>query len=92
MKRNKTAILLLKSLLFILLLSGCSKENETGFDDQFIADLKDYIQVEAKYKNIEENNINNLNNLYESQTYSMAHSSDGIKKHSHNSKHIMKMR
>ncbi|HBT72296.1 MAG TPA: hypothetical protein DEB37_08530 [Lysinibacillus sp.] len=80
MKRNKTAILLLKSLLFILLLSGCSKENETGFDDQFIADLKDYIQVEAKYKNIEENNINNLNNLYESQTYSMAHSSDGIKK------------
>lgn len=78
-KFNRIRILLLISLLFILLLSACSKENDTGFDDQFIADLKDYIKVEWAYKNVEENNINRLMNLYESQSYSWLNSSDEVK-------------
>lgn len=79
MKCNKIGILLLINLLIILVLSACSKENDTGFDDQFIADLKDYIQVEWEYKNIEENNIISLINLHESQSHSFLNSSDEIK-------------
>ena len=79
MKCNKIGILLLINLLIILVLSACSKENDTGFDDQFIADLKDYIQVEWEYKNIEENNIISLINLHKSQSHSFLNSSDEIK-------------
>ncbi|MGE7091886.1 hypothetical protein ACQKII_10625 [Lysinibacillus sp. NPDC048646] len=79
MKCNKTGILLLISLLSILLLSACSKENETGFDDQFVADLREYIKVEWEYKNIEEKNIISLINLHQSQSHSWLNSSDEIK-------------
>ncbi|MGN4127890.1 hypothetical protein ACMGD3_23235 [Lysinibacillus sphaericus] len=79
MKCNKIGIPLLISLLSILLLSACSKENDTGFDEQFVADLKDYIKVEREYKNIEENNIISLINLHESQSHSWLNSSDEIK-------------